>query len=362
MSLFASANMWAESYKACGAPNQSPINLSQSFAKPCDLLCELAVPDVAIPTAIIKSDPFMGFVVGYEGSKPTITWNGDGYTAQASYLHHPSHHTIEDVQSQAEFITYFTSPSGGALALSVLVRAAPGTSSATSFFNSFVPYLTQQGTPITVNLGDSFMLSSVVPPNASYYTYTGSWILPNCDGNVTWVVFADTVNMDPNDFAILSSRSEAGSRPLQPVGDREVFYNDQDALLGSENAHLKQDGKVYMKCRRLPRSGEGPPMEKSAAVKEGGLAEAKAKSFQAKIEEWYDTNVSQTYNNALNTYGYMGFAIAGFALLLLYYFFFTESGGKFVVGVLYAIELPTYYLWRWPWEKLFGWLFAKPTQ
>lgn len=362
MSLFASANTWAESYKACGAPNQSPINLSQSFAKPCDLLCELAVQDVAVPTATIVGDPNLGFVLQYEGSNPTITWNGDGYTAQASYLHHPSHHTIEDVQSQAEFITYFTSPKGNALALSVLVRAAPGTSSSSSFFSSFVPYLTQADTPTAVNLGDSWMLSNVVPPTANYYTYTGSWILPNCQGNVTWVVFADTVNMDPNDFAVLSSRTDAGSRPLQPVGDREVFYNDQDALLGSENAHLKQDGKVYMKCRRLPKSGEGPPVEKSAAVKEGGLAEAKAKSFRAEVETWYDTNVKQKYNQAVSDYGYIGFAVAGFAILLIYYFFFTVSGGKFVVSALYAIELPVYYLFRWPYEKIFGFLFAKPTQ
>lgn len=362
MSLFASANTWSESYKACGAPNQSPINLSQTFAKPCDLLCELAVQDVAVSTAIINGDPNMGFVLAYEASKPTITWNGDGYTAQASYLHHPSHHTIEDVQFQAEFITYFTSPKGGALAMSVPVRSAPGTSSASSFFGSFVPYLTQSGVPITVNLGDSWMLSSVVPPTANYYTYTGSWILPNCDGNVTWVVFADSVNMDPSDFAILSSRTEAGSRPLQPVGEREVFYNDQDALLGSENAHMKQDGKVYMKCRRLPVAGEGPPIEKSAAVKEGGLAEAKADQFTAKIQDWYQTNIANNYNNYVTTYGYTTFFVLGFAIALIYYFFFTESGGKFVVGVLYAIELPVYYIWRWPWEFFFGWLFKKPAQ
>lgn len=304
----------------------------------------------------------MGFVLQYETSKPTITWNGNGYTAWASYLHHPSHHTIEDVQSQAEFITFFTSPQGGSLALSVLVRAAPGASSSSSFFNAFVPYLTQQGVPITVNLGDNWMLSSVVPPSANYYTYTGSWILPNCDGNVTWVVFADSVNMDPNDFAVLSARTDAGSRPLQPVGDREVFYNDQDALLGSENAHLKQDGKVYMKCRRLPVSGEGPPMEKSAMVKEGGLAEAKADQFASEIQNWYDTNVAQKYNNFVAVYGYTSFLVLGFAALLVYYFFFTESGGKFVVSALYAIELPVYYIWRWPWEFFFGWLFKKPSQ
>lgn len=361
MSLFASANTWAESYKACGAPNQSPINLSQTFAKPCDLLCELAVQDVAVPTATILGDPNMGFVLQYETSRPTITWNGDGYTAWASYLHHPSHHTIEDVQSQAEFITFFTNPNGGALALSVLVRAAPGTSASSSFFSSFVPYLTQSGTPITVNMGDSWMLSSVVPPTANYYTYTGSWILPNCDGNVTWVVFADTVNMDPNDFAVLSARTTAGSRPLQPVGDREVFYNDQDALLGSENAHLKQDGKVYMKCRRLPVAGEGPPMEKSAEVKKGGLGDAKTQAFEAQIAGYVDKG-KEKYNEFVNEYGYTSFFVVGFGALLIYYFFFTEGGGKFVVSALYAVELPVYYIFRWPWEFFFGWLFKKPAQ
>ena len=140
MSIFGSAETWAENSKACGAPHQSPVNLSRSFALPCDRLCELVVDKVAVPqaTAIIKSD--VGMTLEFGDVKPTVKFNGEGYTARTAYLFHPAQHTVEDVRAEAEFVVLLDNPKGYSLALSIPVRTAPGETPSVSFFSSFVPY------------------------------------------------------------------------------------------------------------------------------------------------------------------------------------------------------------------------------
>jgi hypothetical protein len=150
MSLYTSASAWPDSAKACGAPKQSPINLSQSFAKSCDLLCELVLDDVAVDSAEMIGDSERGLILKYGQAKPTCKFNGDGYTAFQSVMTNPSQHTVEGVQAQAEFITYFSSPAGKQLAVSILVRTMPGDSASVRFFNAFVPFLTQSDESLAV--------------------------------------------------------------------------------------------------------------------------------------------------------------------------------------------------------------------
>lgn len=356
MSLYTSANTWQESAKACGAPKQSPVNLSQSFAKSCDLLCELVLDDVAVDSAEMIGDSERGLILKYGQAKPTCKFKGDGYTAFQSVMTHPSQHTVEGVQAQAEFITYFSSPAGKQLAVSVLVRTMPGDSASVRFFNAFVPFLTQSDESLAVTLGSGWVLGNAIPSTPNYYVYDGSDILPNC-APTTWVVFADTVAMDPSDFAVLSQRVPAGSRPLQQVGDdREVFYNDADALKGSDAAHLKNDGKVYMKCRRLgtkPAGGGGTPVTQS------DLLGKKAEQDVANLYETVQTTIApatQQVKNFIAEQGPLGLIAIVLSVLFFYFFFYTTSGGDFVVSLLGVLERALYYVFRWPFE----WIFRKP--
>jgi hypothetical protein len=54
------------------------------------------------------------------------------------------------------------------------------------------------------------------------------------------------INMDPGDFAYLVKTATAGSRPVKPLGDREVFFNDSENLAGGPVPH---DNKTYIRCR-----------------------------------------------------------------------------------------------------------------
>jgi len=266
MSLYSSSASWGGN---CSGANQSPINLSQAAAKPCDLLCELVFDDVYVPQATVAISN-EGMVLQNTGGLGSCKFNGEGYTCQALLVNHPSHHTIENIQADAEVVAMFTNPTGGNLCVSTLVRVNPNQTAASSFFNSFIPYGNPSVASTPVNLGENWGLFQMVPPSGSYYVYDGSLVTPGCDPT-KWVVFKSMINIDSNDFALLVKNVNPGSRPIQGLGDREIFYNDVEQLPGGPMPH---DNKTYMKCRR---AGQKTPLTKPVVQAPLGAESAKKK-------------------------------------------------------------------------------------
>jgi hypothetical protein len=79
------------------------------------------------------------------------------------------------------------------------------------------------------------------------------------------------INIDSNDFALLVKNVAPGSRPIQGLGDREIFYNDVEQLPGGPMPH---DNKTYMKCRR---AGQKTPLSKPVVNAPLGATSAKDK-------------------------------------------------------------------------------------
>jgi carbonic anhydrase len=288
MSLYSSSTSWGGN---CSGANQSPINLSQAAAKPCDLLCELVFDDVYVPQATVSISN-EGMVLQNTGGLGSCKFNGQGYTCQALLLNHPSHHTIENIQADAEVIAMFTNPTGGNLCVSTLVRVNPHQTAASSFFNAFIPYGNPSVASTPVNLGENWGLFQMVPPNGAYYVYDGSLVTPGCDPT-KWVVFKSMINIDSNDFALLVKNVNPGSRPIQGLGDREIFYNDIEQLPGGPMPH---DNKTYMKCRR---SGQKTPLSKP--VKQAELGTESAKKKKGALDHVHDF-----VSNQVSANGYIG--------------------------------------------------------
>ena len=311
MSIYSSSTSWT-----CPSSNQSPINLSQSSAKPCDLLCELVMDDVMVPQANVSiSDE--GLVLQSTAGLGSCKFNGEGYTCTMVLVNHPSHHTIENIQADAEVIAIFTNPSGNYLCVSSLVRVNSSQTSATHFFNSFVGYAnpTQQYT--TVNLGENWMLPMMVPPNGAYFVYDGSLVVPPCQP-VKWVVFKSMINIDPTDFALLVKNVAPGSRPIQGLGDRVVYFNDVQQLPGAPMPH---DNKTYMRCKRAGKkqaTGGGGLM--------GGTKEVTAPDVKGKASE-NDKNtvthkVSKFVSDQVATNGILSFVDVLLLILSLAFGFY----------------------------------------
>lgn len=248
MSIYGSNSTWGDQ---CGNSNQSPINLAESTAKPCDLLCELVFDDAYISQAnVIVSDE--GLILQSQTGLGSCKFNGDSYNCQTLLVTHPSHHTIENIQADGEVVAIFNSPTGGMLCVSSLFRVNPTQTSSSHFFNAFVPYANPSAQFTSISLGEQWGLFMMVPPAGSYFVYDGSLVVPPCQ-STKWVVFKSMINIDSNDFAILSRNVNPGSRPVQPVGSRDIYFNDTEQLPGGP---MPKDGKTYMRCKRSGKKNE----------------------------------------------------------------------------------------------------------
>ena len=323
MSIFDSAREWPDKYKACGAPHQSPINLSQSFALPCDRLCEWKVDDVSVGQATVETPQNDGLTLsGFSNGTPTASFNGDGYTCKKMVLYSTAQHSLDSVFGEAELVATFTHPSGKTVNMSVIVRTSPGDTASAKFFNAFVPY---SDSDQQVNLGNSWSLQDVVPDTPAYYTYTGTNLVPPCEPDVIWIVYSNTVTMDPSDYAKLAKNVKPARRPLEEVADRDVMFYD------AQGVSTPRDGKLYLKCRRP--GGAAKKEEPKALIAKGGL--------QDEVDKQEEESTTKTRNNfrqaAADQYNSMG-GIWGILqmltlLVIAVLLFFTEAGKK--VGGLY---------------------------
>ena len=341
---------WPDKYKACGAPHQSPINLSRSFALPCDRLCELTIDKVNVTKASVFNAEFCLNLRFDRSSQPSARFNGEGYTASLAYLFNSGQHTVENVRAEAEFIVEFTNPKGHILAVSIPVRSSSGQSQSTDFFNKFIRYATSEVyNSVTVPLGDDWKLQDAFPSNTGYYVYEGSWILPNCQPNVTWVVFANAASMDPSDFAHLVKTVPARNRPLQEVGDREVFYNDGEKI----EPGVPSDGKMYMKCRRIPKKGEISSSDSKSAIKQGNLLKAD--------QAMTDKNRSQAISNIETKIGDVYTSLGGIWGILsvitfagITYYLFSEKGASISRSFFGMLLIIPAYINRYTFALIFG--------
>jgi hypothetical protein len=98
----------------------------------------------------------------------------------------------------------------------------------------------------------------MVPPAGAYYVYDGSTVIPPC-APTEWVVFKSMINIDPTDFAFLVKNVQPGSRGVQALANREIFFNDVAALPGGPMPH---DNKTYMRCRPTGKKAKTIPVQK----------------------------------------------------------------------------------------------------
>jgi len=282
MSVYASNSSWGDK---CTGGEQSPINLSQSSSKPCDLMCELTFDDAYISQAnVIVSDE--GLILQNQSGLGSCKFAGESYSCNSLLVTHPSHHTIENIQADAEVIAIFNSPTAGWLCVSSLIRVNPSQTSSIHFFNAFVPYANPSVPYTSVSLGEQWGLFMMVPPAGSYYVYDGSLVVPPCL-QTKWVVFKSMINIDSNDFALLVKNVQAGSRPIQQLGNREVFFNDIEQLPGGPMPH---DGKTYMRCKR---SGKKPDVKDVKAAPLGDESNKENSKKKNAVHEWVSKQIEQ---------------------------------------------------------------------
>jgi carbonic anhydrase len=56
-----------------------------------------------------------------------------------------------------------------------------------------------------------------------YYRYEGSLTTPPCSEGVKWIVMSDAVQISPEQLSAFASRLHDNRRPVQPLGERELY-------------------------------------------------------------------------------------------------------------------------------------------
>jgi hypothetical protein len=116
------------------------------------------------------------------------------------------------------------------------------------------------------------------------------------------------INMDQGDFAYLVRNAEAGSRPIQALGNREVFYNDTGNVPGGPMPH---DNKFYLRLRPTGNTKVGKKLETKAVDLKNNVQQSAA---DQKDQEENPTTMLGQANKAKNDYiaanGTVGLIIA----------------------------------------------------
>ena len=335
------------------AGDQSPINLSQATAKACDLLCEVVVDNGMVSQAnVVVSNE--GLILKATTSLGSCKYNGEGYTCNVVIVNHPSHHTVENIQGDGEVIAVFKNPSGKFLCVSSLFKVNPSESPSTHFFNSFIPYAnpTEGSTP--VNLGDNWNLSMMMPTNKGYFLYDGS-IPSECTQATKWVVNKSMIHMDNTTFSQLTTNVAPGSKPIQPIGNRDVFFNDIQNDYGVPTA----DGdKRYMRFKLVGKLKDA--VNSLQTPKEVDLKGAVAKKEKNITDKIVDFITGEVQTNGVLYY--VSWTLFAVALLIGIY-----AGTKlFFIGT-YILDfhqnLPGYlwYIVTW-WYNVAMWVLSKFTK
>ena len=181
------------------------------------------------------------------------------------------------------------------------------------------------------------MLTDVIPETPSFYVYEGTTIWPNCTPDVTWIVYSNSVSMDPSDYAKLASRISQKRRPLQKIADRQVYFNEGEGAVNP--AYAKKDGKIYMRCRKVIKEKEEVTAE--SKVKTGGLLEKVAKEMAQDTK----LKISNSGFSVLEEYNRIGGVVGIFLLVFVtgitYYLFFTTKGQEITEAALrYLLFVP----------------------
>ena len=259
MSVFSSQTSWTG---MCAGANQSPIHLSQGSAKPCKGTCDLKVDATNITSgSLAVSDE--GLVLS-ASSLGSCTYNNISYNCVMLLINNPSHHTIEkNSRADGEVIAVFNSAQGEYLQVCVQFYVNPSPGPSLDFFKQIIPYASGSQTIVQLS---GWSLQQMIPDDGSFFMYDGSLMVPGCAPADT-VVFKSSINIDQTDFANLVNKVTAGSRNIQPLGNRELFYND-----GADMGFMPHDNKTYLVMKPLK-----PQKKKKLEISKADLKTTSAK-------------------------------------------------------------------------------------
>ena len=200
-------------YHACEAgTHQSPIDISHTTS--ADLP---AIEFEYHPSALKLIDNGHTIQVSYApGSFIAIA--GKKYELKQFHFHHPAEEQVSG--TSYPMVAHLVHQSADGKLAVVAVLLAEGAA------NDFVERLwrhlpAEQGKEISVP-GAPVDVSTLLPADRGYFTYTGSLTTPPCTEGVTWFVLKTPVQISPNEIAAFAKKYPHNARPIQQLHGRVI--------------------------------------------------------------------------------------------------------------------------------------------
>lgn len=148
----------------------------------------------------------------------TLKVRGRSYGLSQIQFKHPAEEVINHQGYPMSMQWVHKDFQGNTAIMSVLVEVGPANPAINSLW-SRMPLLVKERNPV---LGSGLNLNDLLPGNAGYYAYTGSWTVPPCTEGVLWIVLKTPITMSAEQIATFAKLYPMNARPIQPTNGRLI--------------------------------------------------------------------------------------------------------------------------------------------
>lgn len=210
---------WAElrvEYEQCGSgQKQSPIDLATTTLP--DL--ENVSFDYGETAVNILNNGHTIQVDKVEGNQITI--GSETYQLNQFHFHAPSEHAVDDEHYPLEMHLVHQAANKALAVVGVFITEGVENSAFATVWDHLPNEETEAiATGATVNVAD------LLPPEQTFYRYSGSLTTPPCAQGVTWLVMKNPVEMSAEQIADFTNIIAGNNRPLQPLNARDVLFHE----------------------------------------------------------------------------------------------------------------------------------------
>ena len=252
---FNESYVWGNTFPKCKAKNQSPINIDTELVRPCKSLCNFELKYKNTSCMINNSNNLFNIKCS-PGSY--FLYDNTPFELTNITIHTPSLHTLDGAKTDVEicFVHKLSSTANSkinGIILSRFFEKGPNFGDAETFMNQIIndiPYETIEYDK-EIHVSDKWGPKMLLPKeNKSYFTYDGTLHYPPCTENYKWFIYEDIGTMGTNNIDTLKTFIGNNTRPIQPLGDRTVFYVvNQEGKKSKERKFFVSDNK-YLKCMK----------------------------------------------------------------------------------------------------------------
>lgn len=257
----------------CGGAQQSPINVITDSVIQCKSLCDVEIIYKPSKCRVNFKNGLIRFKID-KGSY--IVFKGVTYMLTEITVHTPSMHQIDGESYDAEIqlihtiggddtsnddnIDHDSSNSERGVIISCLFRKGHHHGDPERFITEVINSLPSESInyykdiPTSNDWGGSLLL----PKKKSFFMYNGSLPFPPCTEGYQVIVMEEIMNLGETTIDILSKHLGKNIRRVQPIYDREIFYNIGEKTKLVVDINTASSDK-YLKCikkKREPRKVE----------------------------------------------------------------------------------------------------------